>query len=69
VCEVEVEDTRTTGTGANVGRSRAVRLQVVSEDEYARYIEQEKALGLRRTETALKEEIESKSKIKALIPQ
>jgi hypothetical protein len=68
-CEVEADDNRQGRGGPNVGRSRSLRLEVVSDEEYQRYVEREKAAGLDRTRLALKDELDSKVKVKELLPK
>jgi hypothetical protein len=66
-CEIVASDNRE--GNANFGRSRSFRLQVVSEEEYQRFVDRQTASGLERTKTAAREEIESSKRVKTLIPQ
>jgi hypothetical protein len=65
---VEASDNRTGGTGPNRGRSKELRVQIVSVEEFLRYAEQERERGFERARGTVREEIESSKKVKALIP-
>jgi hypothetical protein len=65
-CEIAASDNHE--GQPNIGRSPPFRMRIVSESEYAIYIEKEKAGGLERTKTALLEETRSGQTIKNLLP-
>jgi hypothetical protein len=65
-CEITASDNH--DGKPNIGRSHSFRLRIVSESEFAQYIEKEKAGGLERTKTALLEETQSDKTIKGLLP-
>jgi hypothetical protein len=51
----------------NIGRSPVLRLVIVSDEEYRRYIAREKERGFDRTRDAVQEETEGSKKVKLLI--
>jgi hypothetical protein len=66
---VEVGDNRTIGDKAspNLGRSSTLRVQIVSDEDYRRYLALERERGLDRVREAAREEKEGSEKVKLLI--